>query len=258
MSDRSPEQEANQIAQRCAEKAVHKLLIRFNSSTAELNQLIKEIILQETGLVNKLQQIADLTKDGVCLMHDRDQLRAELAHWRTMAEYTERCQECGCELSACGEPCLDGTPSMDCPLCRRQAAIRELRAELAEANNENALLRTGPAEAGWWSPETVHAYQQELSTAKAALDEARKDKERLESGLTRIAQCIDAPDVDVGGEWQAGLHCGVEDRLCRDRYDGADYGHTVGAERTREWAVNEACHALKRTAIDAALQKEKQ
>jgi hypothetical protein len=62
--------------------------------------------------------------------------------------------------------------------------------------------------------------------------------------LTRIANCIDAPDIDATGDWQKGLHCGVEDRDCRDRYDGADYGHTVGVEKALEWASNEAKHAL--------------
>ena len=62
--------------------------------------------------------------------------------------------------------------------------------------------------------------------------------------LTRIANCTDAPDIDATGDWQKGLHCGVEDRDCRDRYDGADYGHTVGVEKALEWASNEAKHAL--------------
>ena len=62
--------------------------------------------------------------------------------------------------------------------------------------------------------------------------------------LTRIANCIDAPDIDATGDWQKGLHCGVEDRDCRDCYDGADYGHTVGVEKALEWASNEAKHAL--------------
>ena len=68
---------------------------------------------------------------------------------------------------------------------------------------------------------------------------------RLEDGLNRIAIREDAPDIDAGGEIQFGLHCGVEDRGCTDRYDGADYGYSCGAERALEWASNEAKHALK-------------
>ena len=62
--------------------------------------------------------------------------------------------------------------------------------------------------------------------------------------LKRIANCTDAPDIDATGEWQQGLHCGVEDRDCQNRYDGADYGHTVGVEKALEWASNEAKYAL--------------
>jgi hypothetical protein len=66
----------------------------------------------------------------------------------------------------------------------------DLRAE----QQENALLRIGPAEAGWWSPETAKAYQVGLDRLRSELrqkeeaiaklqrdlDEARKDKERLD------------------------------------------------------------------------------
>lgn len=91
----------------------------------------------------------------------------------------------------------------------------------------------------------------------------QKDSEQLESAgavsstrllaiataaLERIAKCEDAPDIDATGEWQTGLHCGVEDRDCQDRYQGADYGHTVGVEKALEWASNEAKHALEQMA----------
>jgi len=66
----------------------------------------------------------------------------------------------------------------------------------------------------------------------------------LRKGLERIAKCEDAPEIDATGEWQFGLHCGVEDRDCRDRYDGADYGHAVGVEKALEWASNDAKHIL--------------
>ena len=65
------------------------------------------------------------------------------------------------------------------------------------------------------------------------------------AALKRIAACEDAPAIDAEGEWQTGLHCGVEDRNCRDRYDGADYGHTVGVEKALEWASSEAKAALE-------------
>jgi hypothetical protein len=68
------------------------------------------------------------------------------------------------------------------------------------------------------------------------------------AALERISKCEDAPDIDATGEWQTGLHCGVEDRDCQDRYQGADYGHTVGVEKGLEWASNEAKHALEQMA----------
>ena len=68
------------------------------------------------------------------------------------------------------------------------------------------------------------------------------------AALERISKCEDAPDIDATGEWQTGLHCGVEDRDCQDRYQGADYGHTVGVEKGLEWASNKAKHALEQMA----------
>jgi len=70
-------------------------------------------------------------------------------------------------------------------------------------------------------------------------------REQLREALTRISKATDAPEIDATGDWQRGLHCGVEDRDCRDRYEGADYGHAVGVEKGLEWARNEAQHALE-------------
>ena len=76
---------------------------------------------------------------------------------------------------------------------------------------------------------------------------ATKDAElaRLREALQRISDGTDAPDIDLSGDWQTGLYCGVEDRDCQDRYEGADYGYSQGVERTLEWAGNEADYALK-------------
>lgn len=74
--------------------------------------------------------------------------------------------------------------------------------------------------------------------------------ERLRAALNRIAACEDAPQIDATGEWKKGLYCGVEDRDCRDRYDGADFGHAVGVEKALEWASNEAKHALNQNQIN--------
>ena len=70
------------------------------------------------------------------------------------------------------------------------------------------------------------------------------------TALERITKCEDAPEIDATGECQYGLHCGVEDRNCQDRYQGADFGHAEGVEKALEWASNEAKHALEQMAKD--------
>ena len=72
----------------------------------------------------------------------------------------------------------------------------------------------------------------------------QKSFEHALNALKRIAELEDAPEIDATGEWRFGLHCGVEDRNCSDRYDGADYGHAVGVEKGLEWASNFAKSAL--------------
>lgn len=67
----------------------------------------------------------------------------------------------------------------------------------------------------------------------------------LRNSLKRIHDCEDAPAIDISGEAQFGLHCGVEDRGCANQYDGANYGYSQGVEKTLEWAVNEARGAFE-------------
>lgn len=61
----------------------------------------------------------------------------------------------------------------------------------------------------------------------------------LRDALTRIIECENAPDSEIGGEARLGLHCGVEDRSCSDRYEGADYGYAQGVDQALKWAVKE-------------------
>lgn len=70
------------------------------------------------------------------------------------------------------------------------------------------------------------------------------ENRKLREGLDRIARLVDAPAIDAEGQIQFGLHCGVEDRACADRYEGADYGYASGVDRALEWARNEAEAAL--------------
>ena len=81
----------------------------------------------------------------------------------------------------------------------------------------------------------------------------RSELRKALAALHRIAECKDAPAIDPTGECETGLHCGVEDRDCRDRYEGANYGYAQGTERALEWAVNEAKHALSNAGDDPSI-----
>ena len=76
------------------------------------------------------------------------------------------------------------------------------------------------------------------------LEDAATEITRLRDALGRIARWVDAPAIDAEGQIQFGLHCGVEDRACANRYEGADYGYASGVDRALEWARNEAEAAL--------------
>jgi len=91
----------------------------------------------------------------------------------------------------------------------------------------------------------VHGVADQAAAMLEADADVRVERDRLRDALQLIASGEDAPDLEVEGDARSGLHCGVEDRDLRDRYDGADFGYTVGAEKTLEWARNEANAALK-------------
>ena len=79
------------------------------------------------------------------------------------------------------------------------------------------------------------------------------ENRKLVEALNRIAGLADAPEIDAEGQIQLGLHCGVEDRACADRYQGANYGYACGVDRALEWARNEAQAALaNKTALPRA------
>lgn len=98
------------------------------------------------------------------------------------------------------------------------------------------------------SQNETNAEQQERVRCSALLAIAK-------AALERIEKCEDAPDIYATGERQTGLYCGVEDRDCQDRYQGADYGHAVGVKKGLEWASNEAKHALEQMANDKDLAR---
>ena len=73
---------------------------------------------------------------------------------------------------------------------------------------------------------------------------------QLEAGLNRIKSLADAPDPDASvGPTMEILHTKLETRGLQQSspYDACEYGHSVGASRVMEWAVNEAEAALKET-----------
>jgi hypothetical protein len=75
--------------------------------------------------------------------------------------------------------------------------------------------------------------------------EALQTAERLRAALVGIADCKDSPSLTPEGDMELGLHCGVEDRGCSDRYEGANVGFEQGMERGLELASNEAKGALE-------------
>ncbi len=46
------------------------------------------------------------------------------------------------------------------------------------------------------------------------------------------------PHEDLTGDAQVGVHCGVEDVGCSDRYEGANYGYSEGVRTCAEWLNN--------------------
>ena len=55
---------------------------------------------------------------------------------------------------------------------------------------------------------------------------------------------IDEPQIDLSGEYETGLFCGLEDRdLQADAYGACRYGFEAGVERALEWAQSIAAEA---------------
>ena len=125
--------------------------------------------------------------------------------------------------------------------------MSDSKAEI-EFEDKETLLRSALTfkEMGW-EEESRAITRAVANLAEKNNEIATKEAElaRLREALQRISDGTDAPDIDLSGDWQTGLYCGVEDRDCQDRYEGADYGYSQGVERTLEWAGNEADYALK-------------
>lgn len=62
----------------------------------------------------------------------------------------------------------------------------------------------------------------------------------LEDAVTNMGH--DA--VEGVGEWETGMHCGLEDRGITDRYEACRYGHDVALEKVQEWIIDGLTEAL--------------
>jgi len=87
---------------------------------------------------------------------------------------------------------------------------------------------------GFWF-NVIGIIREHISTANTRPPEMQG----VEELAKRLLESESFPDEDISGEYQVGLHCGVEDRGCCDRYDGADYGYAQGVEACAEWLKNE-------------------
>ena len=68
----------------------------------------------------------------------------------------------------------------------------------------------------------------------------------------------DNPKIDLVGEWQTGLFCGLEDRgLQNDAYEACLFGYERGVEAAIEWMQFHACEAAAALDQPAALSFEK-
>jgi len=150
-------------------------------------------------------------------------------------------------------------------ICERDDALEALSGRTVscgQCNEAAKEMSEKSAQVAIWQAQVQEAIRQvEASdTLNRKLMTENRDKDAqivaLREALSRIHACTDSPDIDVSGEYQKGLHCGVEDRDCQDRYDGADYGWSQGVERTIEWAQNEAAFALNAPKTPAVVPLE--
>lgn len=76
------------------------------------------------------------------------------------------------------------------------------------------------------------------AAARAELDELRAELAELKGKQSEIlAGPTDEPQIELAGEWETGLFCGLEDQnLQSDAYGACRYGFEAGVERTLEWA----------------------
>lgn len=61
---------------------------------------------------------------------------------RSVMETVEHCEDCNFPLSACGEPNVDGTPTMDCQVCKLEDLLATERAAREAVERQREVWRT--------------------------------------------------------------------------------------------------------------------
>lgn len=95
-----------------------------------------------------------------------------------------RCEECGSELSACGEPGPDGIPTDDCLPCRLLENWNEERLWRERAEKRCTVLYTALAA----SEETVARLMREREHALLERDRERIARFRMERALAAFRE----------------------------------------------------------------------
>ena len=114
-----------------------------------------------------------------------------------------------------------------------------------------------PMHTGTYCSRCQERLQAEAIELRRRLFEAEVGAAVMRAALTAIESFASAPPIDYEIFTGCGLFCGVEDRCCADRYDGAVFGYAIGAESTREWAAGIAHEAIASEGRDllAAVRK---
>lgn len=97
----------------------------------------------------------------------------------------------------------------------------------------NGILRANVLRTSFDALATQH------DTLRASHDKLRKACSLIAAGP------IDEPQIELTGDWEKGLFCGLEDREYHcDGYAGCVYGFEAAVERMQEWGQGVVEEAL--------------
>lgn len=141
-------------------------------------------------------------------LRDRWKWESELAEAKAEAKKYERFID---RISvACGFPVVLNREQVTDTICKKIASDKQAK---IDRNKAETALATALAT---------------VSTQAALIAE-------LQSIIQKLRDCEDGPSEDLSGDAQNGVHCGVEDVGCVNRYDGANYGYSKGVAAVYEW-----------------------